>query len=91
MKSSEPEFITIGRILATWGIKGKLKVEVVTDFPQRFTPGTKIYIESLKRQIVINDTGGDVQKYQIDVYTGLETEPVDFGSHQSKVWRLIRE
>ena len=44
MKSSELEFITIGQILAPWGIKGKLKVEVATDFPQRFTPCSKIYI-----------------------------------------------
>ena len=45
MKSSEPEFITIGEILAPWGIKGKLRVKVVTDFPQRFAPCSKIYIK----------------------------------------------
>ena len=44
MKPSEPEFIAIGRILTPWGIKGKLKVEVITDFPQRFAPGAKIYV-----------------------------------------------
>jgi len=44
MKLSEPEYVTIGQILAPWGIKGKLKVEVVTDFPQRFAPSSKIYI-----------------------------------------------
>ena len=45
MKSSEPEFITVGQILSPWGIEGKLKVEVVTDFPQRFTSSSKIYIK----------------------------------------------
>jgi 16S rRNA processing protein RimM len=55
MKSSEPEFITIGRILAPWGIKGKLKVEVVTDFPQRFTPGSKIYIN--QQPMTVDSTG----------------------------------
>ncbi len=44
MKSSEPEFITIGQILAPWGIKGKLKVKVLTDFPQRFTPHSRVYV-----------------------------------------------
>jgi len=44
MKSSAPEFITVGRILSPWGIKGKLKLEVETDFPQRFIPPSKIYI-----------------------------------------------
>ena len=44
MKPSELEFIVIGQILAPWGIKGKLKVEVITDFPQRFTPCSQVYI-----------------------------------------------
>ena len=44
MKSPELEFITIGQILAPWGIKGRLKVKAVTDFPQRFTPSSQVYI-----------------------------------------------
>ncbi|UCC90432.1 MAG: 16S rRNA processing protein RimM [Dehalococcoidia bacterium] len=45
MKSSELEYVTIGQILAPWGIKGKLKVKITTDFPhQRFTPSSKIFI-----------------------------------------------
>ena len=38
------EFITIGKILAPWGTKGKLKVAVATDFPQRFAPSAKVYV-----------------------------------------------
>ena len=44
MKPSELEFIVIGRIHAPWGVKGKLKVEVITDFPERFISGSKVYI-----------------------------------------------
>jgi len=44
MKPFELELITIGQILAPWGVKGKLKVEVVTDFPKRFSPRSTIYI-----------------------------------------------
>ncbi len=44
MKPSELEFIAIGQILAPWGAKGKLKVKVLTDFPQRFTPTARVYI-----------------------------------------------
>ena len=46
MRLSNPdlEFITIGRILAPWGVKGKLKVKIETDFPQRFASGAKVYI-----------------------------------------------
>jgi len=44
MKPSEAEFITVGQILAPWGVNGKLKIKVITDFPQRFAPASTIYI-----------------------------------------------
>jgi len=53
MKPSELEFITIGTILAPWGTKGKLKVAVATDFPQRFTPSSKVYVN---RQLMTIDS-----------------------------------
>jgi 16S rRNA processing protein RimM len=31
-----PESLIVGRILAPWGIRGEVKVEVLTDFPERF-------------------------------------------------------
>ena len=53
MESAESEFVTIGEILAPWGVKGKLKVKVVTDFPQRFAPAAKVYVN---RQPMIIDS-----------------------------------
>ena len=44
MKPAELEFVTIGQVLVPWGNKGKLKVKVVTDFPERFTPSAEVYI-----------------------------------------------
>lgn len=44
MKSSGLEFITIGQILAPWGVKGKLRVEVITDFPHRLAPHSQVYV-----------------------------------------------
>jgi len=44
MKLPGSEFIIIGQVVAPWGIGGKLKVAVVTDFPQRFAPRSQIYI-----------------------------------------------
>lgn len=43
-KPDRSEFVTIGRVLAPWGLAGKLKVEVTTDFPRRFTPGNQVFI-----------------------------------------------
>ncbi|MFC1913168.1 ribosome maturation factor RimM [Chloroflexota bacterium] len=44
MSSATPGFIVVGRILAPWGTSGELKVAVITDFPQRFTPSAKVFI-----------------------------------------------
>ncbi|HUV52130.1 MAG TPA: ribosome maturation factor RimM [Dehalococcoidia bacterium] len=41
-----PEFLIVGRILAPWGIKGEVKVEVITDFPERFAPHNFVYLNA---------------------------------------------
>ena len=54
MKASEPEFVTIGQIIAPWSTRGKLKIEVITDFPQRFTPGSEVYIN--QQSMIVEST-----------------------------------
>lgn len=44
MKLSEPEFITIGKVIAPSGTRGNLMVMVITESPQRFAPSSKVYI-----------------------------------------------
>ena len=44
MNISEPEFVTIGEILAPCDETGRLKVRVITDFPERFAPSSTVYI-----------------------------------------------
>jgi 16S rRNA processing protein RimM len=41
-----PEFLIVGYILAPWGIRGEVKVEVVTDFPERFAPQKVVYLNT---------------------------------------------
>ncbi len=41
----DTEFVSVGRILAPWGTKGDLKIEVMTDFPTRFAPGRRVYVD----------------------------------------------
>ena len=40
----ENDYLIIGRVLAPWGLKGDLKAEIITDFPQRFAPGRTVYV-----------------------------------------------
>ncbi|MBA7666233.1 Ribosome maturation factor RimM [subsurface metagenome] len=49
-----PDFVAVGNILAPWGNQGRLKVRVVTDFPKRFSPGSKIYVK--RKPMVITGT-----------------------------------
>ena len=72
MKSSLPEFIAIGKILAQWGINGKLKVEVATDFPQRFAPGSTVYVD--RQSVTIESTSWSKRKaiIKLDIANGVE-------------------
>ena len=46
-----PEFLIVGRVIAPWGTKGELKVQVITDFPDRFTPGEIVCIDGKPLEI----------------------------------------
>lgn len=37
-------YIAVGRISGPFGVKGELKIEVLTDFPQRFEPGSRLFL-----------------------------------------------
>ncbi|NLW07000.1 MAG: ribosome maturation factor RimM [Clostridia bacterium] len=45
------ERIVVGRIAAPHGIRGELKVIPLTDFPQRFRPGTRLFIQQGEKTI----------------------------------------
>jgi 16S rRNA processing protein RimM len=46
-----PEFLIVGYILAPWGIRGEVKVEVATDFPERFAPRKVVYLNTRPLEI----------------------------------------
>ena len=46
-----PESLIVGRILAPWGIRGEVKVEVLTDFPERFAPQKVVYLNTRPLEI----------------------------------------
>ena len=43
-KQSAPSYLAVGRIIAPHGIRGEVKVEVLTDFPERFKPGFHAFL-----------------------------------------------
>lgn len=42
-----PSYIAVGHIVAPHGIRGEVKVELMTDFPERYRPGAKLYLGDL--------------------------------------------
>jgi len=46
------DLITIGRVIAPWGVQGKVKIQIETDFPQRFAPGQQVFIDGRNLTII---------------------------------------
>jgi len=40
----DSRFIIVGRVTGPWGLRGEVKVEVMTDFPDRFSPLEEVHI-----------------------------------------------
>jgi 16S rRNA processing protein RimM len=38
--------ITIGKAVKPWGVKGEIKIELMTDFPERFSNLSRVYLVS---------------------------------------------
>lgn len=43
-EAAEPHYLVIGQVRGAWGMRGQVKVEVMTDFPNRFADLTRVYI-----------------------------------------------
>jgi 16S rRNA processing protein RimM len=44
--------VLVGEVVGVFGIRGALKVEPQTDFPERFSPGASLFLNGLSRKIV---------------------------------------
>lgn len=42
-------YLAIGSIVAPHGIRGEVKVALLTDFPERFRPGNRVYVGNMER------------------------------------------
>lgn len=51
--SQEPRegFIAVGRVLRPWGLRGDLKIQSLTDFPERFEPGAGLWLADRERTV----------------------------------------
>ncbi len=47
-----PDRVPVGRIVGAFGIRGQVKVQPLTDFPERFEPGRSLLLDDEPRKIV---------------------------------------
>ena len=52
-EQNEPRegYVAVGRVLRPWGLRGDVKVESLTDFPERFTPGAALWVGGVHRTV----------------------------------------
>ncbi|MCW5936041.1 MAG: 16S rRNA processing protein RimM [Fimbriimonadaceae bacterium] len=48
----EPEIVAVGQIVGTHGVKGGLRVNVLTDFTERFEPGETLLLDGEPRKVL---------------------------------------
>lgn len=44
IKQQSTGYLAIGQVVGVHGIRGEVKVSVMTDFPQRYRPGVQVYL-----------------------------------------------
>ena len=44
-------YVAVGRVLRPWGLRGHVKVESLTDFPERFAPGARLWLDGRERRV----------------------------------------
>ena len=49
---SREEFRAVGRVERPWGLRGDLKVFPLTDFPERFAAGARLFLAGEEREVV---------------------------------------
>ncbi len=52
-KPGEPVFLAIGQLRRSHGLHGEIILDILTDFPERITPGKTLFIGSSHSEIVI--------------------------------------
>lgn len=52
--------VTVGRVLAPHGVRGELKVEPLTDFPERFKRGARLWLRGSPHRVEWSRTQGNL-------------------------------
>lgn len=65
MSGAKPQ-TRVGQIVGTHGVKGGLKVRVLTDFPERFEPGNTVFFNETPHKILRSNWHKDQVRIQVE-------------------------
>ena len=63
------DHVVVGVIIGAWGLRGDVKVEAHSDYPDRFAPGSSVYLDSERCDIL------RVHKHKVGYVVGLDGVP----------------
>ena len=63
----EPEFLSIGILRKSHGIKGEIRIEIWSDFPERLKKGVVVYIGEHKKEFFIESFKGKKGEYRVQL------------------------
>jgi 16S rRNA processing protein RimM len=51
--NNTPDYVVVGKIVGAHGVQGELKVSLMTDNPERFRPGARLFLESEEGPVLV--------------------------------------
>ena len=67
IETSGSPFVAVARIVGAFGVRGEIKVDSLTDFSERFDPGSKLFLNGSPVTVVASRaTGGDRWVVRLD-------------------------
>jgi 16S rRNA processing protein RimM len=70
-------YVAVARVIGTWGLHGDLKVEILTDFPERFAVGSRVFVSGVAYSIEgYRRHGGRVLLKLLGIDSAGEAEPL---------------
>lgn len=64
------EPVVVGRILSSWGIKGELKVQAMTSFPEALSEGRRVFVKGIP---IVIEEGRRHGKFILLKFQGVDT------------------
>lgn len=54
MNRQKKAYLAVGHVMGAHGVRGEIKIKSLTDFPERFAPGARVFVEgeTFQREIV---------------------------------------